>query len=86
MAHTCHATGCKKTVSPTMWGCLRHWRMVPREIQNRIWQNYRHGQCDDKRPSKEYLLAARDAVIAVARKEGLKPDTTLYDFFLARLS
>ena len=33
-------------------------------------------------PSAEYCLAARDAVVAVARREGIEPDTKLYDFFL----
>lgn len=33
-------------------------------------------------PSKEYCLAAKNAVIAVAKKERLVPDTQLYDAFL----
>ena len=81
MAHTCHATGCKVPVPPKMWGCKRHWFMVPRPIRDRIWQTYRDGQCDDWNPSLQYLHAAKDAVIAVAEKEGVKPDTTVFDFF-----
>lgn len=56
--------------------------MVPKAIRDRIWATYRHGQCDDKNPSKDYCEAARDAVIAVAQKEGRTPDTRLYDFFI----
>lgn len=82
MLHRCHATGCTVVVPPTMWGCKRHWFMVPREIRNRIWKTYRVGQCDDFNPSRDYLLAAKAAVIAVAEKENIKPDTTLYDYFL----
>lgn len=83
MSHTCHATGCDARVPPAMWGCRRHWYMVPKPIRDRIWATYRVGQCDDKNPSDAYCIAARDAVIAVATKEGITPDTKLYDFFLA---
>jgi hypothetical protein len=82
VSHTCHATGCHTPVPPTMWGCKRHWYMVPKPIRDRIWSTYRSGQCDDMNPSAEYCLAARDAVVAVARREGIEPDTKLYDFFL----
>lgn len=84
MAHICHATGCRVSVPPEMWGCKRHWFMVPVAVRNRIWATYRPGQCDDMRPSREYCLAARMAVEAVALKEDLKPDTTLYDVFLGK--
>lgn len=83
MAHTCHATGCNAHVPPEMWGCRRHWYMVPKAIRERIWATYRPGQCDDMDPSDAYCNAARDAVIAVATKEGREPDTQLYDFFLS---
>lgn len=82
MAHHCHATGCSEEVPPEMWGCRRHWFMVPKPIRDRIWRFYRIGQCDDMNPSDNYCLAAKDAVIAVAKKEGKIPDTRLYDAFL----
>lgn len=56
--------------------------MVPKTIRDRVWNSYRKGQEDDKRPSVRYLHAARDAVIAVAKLEGLEPDTHLYDLVL----
>lgn len=84
MAHTCHATGCKANVPPEMWGCRRHWFMVPPDIRRRIWATYRPGQCDDMNPSENYLRAAKAAIIAVARREGIEPDTQLYDHFLER--
>ena len=83
--HRCHATGCEAPVPPVMWGCRKHWFMVPRPIRMRILEAYRPGQCDDWKPSKEYLEAAKDGVIAVAEKEGKEPDTKLYDHFLARV-
>jgi hypothetical protein len=62
--------------------CRKHWAMVPRKLQRQVWATYRAGQCDDWDPSNEYCQAAKDAVAAVARKEGLEPNTTLYDFFM----
>lgn len=51
--------------------CMRHWRMVPRIIQQQVWANYRPGQEVDKHPSEAYLVVQRVAVEAVARKEGM---------------
>lgn len=82
MSHHCHATGCEANVPPSMWGCRKHWFMVPKRLRDRIWATYRRGQEDDKRPSIAYLHAAREAVIAVAKKEGKTPDTSVYDVFL----
>lgn len=58
--------------------------MVSRTTRDRVWATYRVGQCDDMNPSKAYCEAARVAVIEVARREGVEPDTKLYDFFLAQ--
>lgn len=84
MSHHCHATGCRVSVPPVMWGCRRHWFMVPKLIRDRIWRAYRAGQCDDWNPSREYCEAAKAAVTAVANREGITPDTSLYDMFLQR--
>lgn len=67
--HHCHAHGCKVVVKPEMLMCLRHWRMVPKDIQRKVWAAYRPGQCNDKRPSEEWHLAADAAILAVAQKE-----------------
>lgn len=82
--HHCHATGCTTTVPPEMWGCKKHWFMLPSAIRKRIWASYRSGQCDDMNPSREYCLAARDAVVFVAFQEHKTPDTRLYDLFLQK--
>lgn len=84
MAHTCHATDCNTPVPPEMWGCRKHWYMVPRDIRLQIVQTYREGQCKDWKPSRAYLVAARAAVVVLADREGKTPDTKLYDYFLAR--
>lgn len=69
MSHHCHAKNCTKVVPPSKLMCLKHWRMVPRELQRAVWATYRPGQEVDKKPSREYLEAARAAIDAVAAKE-----------------
>lgn len=68
--HVCHARGCTVPVKPEMLMCLKHWRRVPKVVQRAVWANYRRGQCDDKRPSREWMTAADAAIGSVARKEG----------------
>jgi hypothetical protein len=73
MAHTCHALGCDREVPPKMLMCLRHWRMVPRFLQRRIWDTYVSGQEIRKDPTDEYLEVQKEAVAAVAKREGRVP-------------
>lgn len=70
MAHTCHAIACDRPIKREYLMCPRHWRMVPVTNQIAVLRTYRVGQCDDLRPSQEYLDAAKASVIAVAEKEG----------------
>lgn len=67
--HTCHARGCKAPVPPARLMCLRHWRMVPKNLQRAVWATYELGQELTKDPSLEYLEAATAAVNAVAEIE-----------------
>lgn len=59
MKHTCHWPGCQVEVPPKMWGCKRHWFTLPKQMRDRIWQEYRPGQENDKRPSDKYLEIAQ---------------------------
>jgi hypothetical protein len=69
--HMCHAVECKREVPPLLLMCPRHWRLVPKEIQHRVYTHYRRGQCDGKvRPSAAWHLAAAEAIAAVALHEG----------------
>lgn len=68
--HRCHARACQAVVPPERLMCLAHWRMVPRVIQRAVWATYRQGQCDDKRPSRDWHRAASAAIGYVARREG----------------
>lgn len=68
--HRCHAKECVTEVKPTMLMCLKHWRLVPFELQRKVWATYRPGQCSDKNPSPQWVEAARAAIDAVAKREG----------------
>jgi len=61
MGHHCHWPGCTKLVEPKLWGCRRHWYALPPLLRHEIWLHYRPGQEVDKRPSAQYLAAAREA-------------------------
>ena len=80
MSHSCHATGCCVPVPPARLMCRRHWFSLPKTLRDSIWATYRPGQCDDKSPSVKYCRAAKAAVIYIARREGVKSDTQLYDW------
>jgi hypothetical protein len=72
--HTCHAAGCSASVPPKMLMCLRHWRMVPRDLQRAVWAAYVPGQEQRKDPTREYMVAHHLAVAAVASREGRVED------------
>lgn len=65
MSHTCHVPACKVVVPPKFLMCRKHWNMVPKAVQSRVWLYYRPGQEEDKNPSPTYLQAAKAAVAAV---------------------
>lgn len=69
--HLCHAEDCDVEVPPRMLMCSLHWRMVPRDLQRRVWATYVKEQETRKNPTREYMLAARAAIEAVAQKEKL---------------
>jgi hypothetical protein len=77
--HHCHARECTKKVPPRMLMCGKHWRMVPSHLQDDVWATYRPGQEISKTPTREYLVAAKRAINAVAEREGLPLLPTLND-------
>ena len=68
--HHCHAYRCKTLVPPERLMCLKHWRMVPKPLQQSVWEHYRDGQCDDKNPSEDWHKAADAAIHFVKAREG----------------
>lgn len=69
MTHHCHARGCTKRVRPELLMCSKHWYMVSKKIRHLVWQTYRPGQCDDRKPGAEWMKAAHAAIAYVARQE-----------------
>lgn len=57
--HHCHWPGCTKQVPPALWGCLPHWRRLPKELRDEIWLHFRPGQEKTFMPTREYLDTAR---------------------------
>lgn len=78
--HTCHWPGCDKIVPPRMYACQYHWWALPAKIRAQIWATYRDGQEIDKKPSKRYLEAVKEAEIWIyksktyAREEAKRQD------------
>jgi hypothetical protein len=73
LKHLCHAEGCDQPVPPRMLMCRRHWFMVPKKMQDAVWDEYIPGQEVRKDPTPDYLDAAHAAIEAVAKKEGRRP-------------
>lgn len=72
-AHKCHAFNCEVPTQPRMFMCAKHWRMVPKPLQDAIWAAYTPGQERRGFPSEEaadkYLAATRDARVYVRELE-----------------
>jgi hypothetical protein len=56
--HHCHWPGCSRQVPPAMWGCIDHWKRLPKNLRDEIWRTFEPGQEVDMTPSEEYLEAA----------------------------
>lgn len=57
--HHCHWPDCKREVPPKMWGCITHWRKLPKHLRDKIWATYRPGQEITKTPSRGYVIVAQ---------------------------
>lgn len=67
--HKCHALGCTVAVPPRLLMCKKHWGMVTSAVRRAICKHYRVGQCEDKKPSAEWVRYAKMAIDEVANKE-----------------
>lgn len=68
-AHTCHARDCATNVPPRMFMCARHWRMIPKAMQDELWAAYVPGQERRMDPTAAYLDVAMKLVEYVALRE-----------------
>lgn len=57
--HLCVAEGCLRRVKTTMLMCRKHWRRLPKPIQEEVWKHYKP---DTHTATQEYRRAHRDAV------------------------
>jgi len=63
--HECHARGCR-ALTPRRWLCCpRHWRMIPKTLQDAVVAAYEPGQHRSARVTLEYLRAARAALDSI---------------------
>jgi hypothetical protein len=71
MSRACDAIGCSTPTASGRFMCLRHWRLVPIELQRTINSRYRalHKNFAFLR-DVAYLSACVDAIDGIARAEG----------------
>ena len=76
--HHCHAFNCEVSTAPRLFMCPRHWRMVPKAMQDAVWAAYTPGQERTGFPSEEamerYLAATRAARVHVRDLEAQLPE------------
>lgn len=68
--HECHWPGCATQVPPAMWGCKRHWFMLPQHLRSAVWRCYQPGQEIKGTPSREYVEVARQVQAWIAENHG----------------
>jgi hypothetical protein len=84
--HLCHAHRCEVSVPPRLLFCREHWRSLARTIQAAVWQTYRRGQENDKRPSRAYLAVQAIAVAYVALRANTMTADEVDRFATVRLN
>jgi hypothetical protein len=71
MKRPCDANHCGVKIDPSKGMCPAHWKMVPAEIQRRIYAAARaHKTTAQRLSSVDFLEAWADAVESVATQEG----------------
>jgi hypothetical protein len=50
----CPATGCQVAIPLHRFGCPRHWRMLSKALQQRVWARWNH----DSRETYDELVDA----------------------------
>lgn len=58
--HHCHWPDCPTLVAPALWGCRKHWYMLPPVLRSRIWAAYKIQQELTLSPSPEYIAVAKE--------------------------
>lgn len=66
LRHRCMWPDCAVLVPLAMWGCARHWSLLPATLRKRIGRAYRDGVNNDTHPTRAYVDAHRAALEWVA--------------------
>ncbi len=69
--HQCDAPGCTEILPTTRLMCLRHWRLVPKPIQNAVWAAYRNYLRDPRTNLKAHQAAKQAAIRSITHREGV---------------
>lgn len=69
MKHTCHARQCNTPVPPKMFACKKHWNMLSKELQKKLWNVYVPGQEVRKDATREYIKVQKECVEYIASIE-----------------
>lgn len=77
--HGCHWPGCDASVPPAMWGCKKHWFMLPPALRRRVWHAYAPGQEISKTPSEDYMEVAHEVQDWIAANHPPPRQDTLFD-------
>lgn len=75
--HHCHWPGCDNPVPPALWGCKRHWMMLPKRLRDLVWATYNPGQERDMTPSVAYCKVAQEVQDWIA--ENYPPEPSLFE-------
>ena len=70
MSHTCHANQCPTSTPEKFLMCPKHWYMVPKNLQAKVWETFKGTTVNQRCNSIPYMEACADAVEHVARLEG----------------
>ena len=86
MSHHCHAHGCDTTTAPRYFMCPPHWRIVPKAMQQAIYDVYVPGQENRKDPTWDYLYVSQSIADWVAWTEGTEIRHSYAEDFRERAS
>ena len=77
--HKCHIGHCNVKTKPELLFCRKHWAMVPQKMKDQVWEFYKEGQCNTKRPSRNWVMAAANARVYVTwrDRDGISHDEAL---------
>lgn len=64
MRQRCYAHDCRRPIPAGLLMCRDHWRLVPKELQDRVWQTWR-AYSSGRSGSEEWLEAAKAARDAI---------------------